>query len=37
VFDCDASDSVVLEFDHVRAKRGDVIQMAYDEYSIASL
>ena len=35
--DCGASDSVVLEFDHVRAKRGDVIQMAYDEYSIASL
>lgn len=35
--DCGERDSVVLDFDHVGMKRNGVVQLAYDELSIASL
>jgi hypothetical protein len=35
--DCAERDPVVLDFDHVGAKRGSVIELAFQEYSIAFL
>jgi hypothetical protein len=35
--DCGEDDHAVLDFDHVGVKRGGVVELAYREYSIASL